>query len=41
MNAREDSQSCVRCDDEVYALSSRGWCDGCEAEVECEAVEHA
>jgi hypothetical protein len=28
-----DKQRCERCADEVYTLSSRFWCDGCEEEA--------
>lgn len=31
----DDKQACWRCGDEVYCLSTRGWCDGCEAELPC------
>lgn len=27
-------QTCTECEDDVHALSSRGWCDFCEAEAE-------
>lgn len=31
-----DYRECDNCGDEVYTLSTRGWCDGCEEEAEHE-----
>ena len=28
-----DERECANCGDNVLALSSRGWCDGCELEL--------
>lgn len=33
-----DEQECDRCGDEVLTLSSRGWCDGCEEQIDLIAV---
>ncbi len=36
--ADSDHQTCDKCGDTVYALSSRGWCDSCEEAAAFDAV---
>lgn len=37
----EDGQRCALCGDVVHTLSSRQWCDGCEAEKESQKTSDA